>query len=112
MPKRRDRPLIEHLLDAASRIPWWVDGALATLFYLGLHVLYGHLAHAVSMTYTTVRPHGNPLESFDPAVHHALRHGCLLATTMVVGVLQYAMTGLFVLGSIVSVFREQIAAKR
>ncbi len=112
MPRGRDASLIEHILNWASRMPWQIDAVLAVSFYLGLHLLYAHLSSVVATPPPAVKPEGNPLNAFNPAVNGAIHRGLTMAALGVTAIRQYVMPALFGVGGIVSLFRNGVAAKR
>src|SRR4051812_41327334 len=88
MSRRKQSP-VEDIIEVTARLPWWVGLALALASYVGLHLVAG-----------IAIPQAKDLSQFGSAASSTVLKA-------LAGILQYVLPGLFLIGSIASVFARR-----
>ena len=114
MQRRGKTFLLEDLLILATRLPWWMDLMIAVFAYIGFHLWHVHFLHEMNPINAPVPAPvaANPAAAIPYAVNAVLAHGGIVVGNVATEVFQYAVPGLFVMGSISSAIREQKMKRR
>jgi len=104
--------LFEDLLNLATRLPWWMDLMMAVFAYIGFHLWHVHFLHEINTLNEPVPVVANPAAAIPNAVNTGLARGGIMVGNIATEVFQYAVPGLFVMGSISSAIREQKMKRR
>ena len=114
MQRRGRTSLLEDLLNLATRLPWWMDLMMAVFAYIGFHLWHVHFLHEMNPINEPVPVPvvANPAAAIPNAVNAGLARGGIVVGNIATEVFQYAVPGLFVMGSISSAIREQKMKRR
>lgn len=112
MQQRSRTSLFEDLLNLAARLPWWIDLMIAVFAYIGFHLWHVHFLHEMRQLNKPIPVSTNPAAAIPNAVNAGMTRGGIVVGNMVTEVFQYAVPGLFVIGSISSAIREQKMKRR
>ena len=115
MQQRGRTSLFEDVLNLATRLPWWMNLMIAVFAYIGFHLWHVHFLHEMNQMNeppAAVPVAANPAAAIPNAVNAGMAHGGIVVGNIVTKVFQYAVPGLFVMGSISSAIREQKMKRR
>ena len=114
MQHRGRTSLFEDLIHLATRLPWWIDLMIAVFAYIGLHLWHMHFLHEMHQLNKPipVPVATNPAAAIPNAVNAGMARGGIVVGNIMTEVFQYAVPGLFVIGSISSAIREQKMKRR
>ncbi len=109
MRRRHRTSPIEDLLNLAAGIPWQIDGLMAILSFVVMHLLHAHFTQTAAAPIGV--PHvANPADVLSAAVGPAFHRGGDELGMILTSVFQYALPAIFVIGGAVSMFRERRVA--